>query len=347
MKNIINRCKDIIKEICGQQKMVVVNCFLLAMLCITCIINVLAVRSNKRAVDERISKLSQVSAGVVEYIDENGEIAYYYAKNGVKNENMTGLGEYIRKNVVLYFDGGEWEKDYNGLSEFMGDMCLVRNGVVDYDFTGITLVNDKAYSITRGRVDTCYNGVVCIEGSYYYLKNGSQDDKLNNFIHVAELDEDVYFENGRCGFDSRVLIGDESNYKLIINNRYYNADYSGAVRDKNDICYMFENGQIDTTYDEKYYWDEGFNQGYYLVKGVTAKKKTLLVPTAKKDRLKYVLKGRRDKTYTGIVEQEGKKYYVKNGDCKLTYSGETEIDGKIYEVENGIVVKEVIDDAKK
>lgn len=346
MKEFIADIKKIIHKCCANKEMTSINIALLAMLCVACIVNIFAVLVNENLVEKRKDLESKVSSGVVEYMGENDEPSYFYAINGEKQEDFTGLAEFAKGSKILFFDKGEWVKDYQGMVEYMGDLCFVRDGVMQNDFTGIALADGRAYSILRGRSDPSYDGMVQLDDCYYILQRGAQDVSINEFIYVPELDEEVYFDKGACDFKSRVLIGNAEDYKLVINNRYYDKDYTGAVRDVNDVCYLFRNGYIDESVDGQYYFDEGFNQGYYIEKGVTATDKTILVAEPAKNRLILLTGGRRNKSYTGIINQDGKDYYVKKGNCKLDFNDKVEWDGKVYKVENGIVVEEVGANAK-
>lgn len=346
MKKLFAGMKKKIEDVCGRKELAYINLFLIVMLLVSVAANIYIVKVNKTVINDGEWFADCYYSGIAMEMGADGKADYYYVVNGAKSNKFTGLAANHVDNELMYFKKGKWDAGFNDVVEFMGESYYVRDGKADPWFSGLVVVEKKAYSIKNGRVDSGSDGIVKINDNYYKLKDGIQDSSFTKFTEVEGIDHEIFFQKGKCSFDSRYLKGDQEDYTIIIDNVVLEDDsYDGLVEDKKGNGYMIAAGKIDKDY-EGYVWDSELAKGFLLKNGVTQTDVSELMEFEGEDILRLFENGIFKKNFTGLYEQDGINYYVYKGKCDLTYTDEVKIDDSAYYVENGIVVKEVSTNAK-
>ena len=163
--------------------------------------------------------------------------AYYCYRNGILQENYTGLYEHSSNGRIYYIERGVWSSNYNGLY--------------------VHSINAKAYIINNGLWNRNYTGIYENAGVFYYIKNGIWQEKYDGLYEHSVNGNFYYLEGGvwKRGY--------EGVYKHSINGKYYylkngiwNTSFTGLFK-HGGVYRYFQKGVMSGADAKASYVDSG------------------------------------------------------------------------------------------
>ena len=203
--------------------------------------------------------------------------------------DYTGLWE-TGKSQWTYVENGEKAADYSGAVAGLVDgeeqTLYVRNGDVDFNYTGLGTSEGGWLYFTDGVLDTTYKGFAKGDDSWYWVADGEVDRTYSGARKGTIEDTSGWWhiQDGEVDLDFTGVAKTEKGYWYFTRGRLDSA-YNGIRKVDKDWCY-FTKGKQDKEY-------EGIATNDY---GVW-----------------YVRKGKVDFGYSGKVKHLGRTYKVTNG----------------------------------
>ena len=248
----------------------------------------------------------------------------YMFENGIVDKAYTGIIDLGSKYVYLV--NGETAMTTSGIIDLEEDKYLLTNGEASFNGSQYFGSIMTRYMFVKGKVDKAYTGIIDLGSKYVYLVNG---ETAKNISGLTEIENDIYLlKNGEASFNG--------------------SQYFGSIMTR----YMFVKGKVDKSYTGII--DLG-SKYVYLVNGETAKNISGLTEIENDIYLlkngeasfngsqyfgsimtRYMfVKGKVDKSYTGIIDLGSKYVYLVNGETAKNISGLTEVENDIYLLKNG------------
>lgn len=326
--------------------------------------------------------------GVARGTDQYGNTSTYYVTNGRVDKSFDGLayGSYNGDEGWINFCDGKPKYSYENLVEYNGAWWKMSGYMIDLDYTGAASNESGTWYVRNGQVDFGYTGV--IEGkrgsrSYqYYFINGKANENLTGVFYTTvngaegwygfykgELaTSDDYFEapgrvlsnasgwwyiNPKTGlvdfnYNGLGITEDDDWYHYwYVENGQINFNFNGLynyhTRYYGDILCYITNGQVDPNVNGVYQLTvNGKTNWYGFVRGMQTEDEVLMNPY---DGSWWYTgdDGLVDFSYTGIAErydQNGDKFdswYVKNGQVDFSSNGWVKINNHYVYVRNGML----------
>ena len=250
-------------------------------------------------------------SGLITKIEDNGELvqigeAWCYVKDGMVDENYTGLVEY--NNNWYYVQNGVLEWGERTLVEHNGTWYYVDNSTLDWNYTGLVEYNNNWYYVQNGVLVWGERTLVQYNETWYYVNNSTLDW---NYTGLCEFGGTEYY------IQKGVLIWKENGLTYIdgtwysINNSAVQKGYTGLV-EYNNSWYYVQEGVLRWGEETLVY----HNGTWYYVNNSTL-----------------------DWNYTGLCEFGGTEYYIQKGVLIWEENGLTYIDGTWYSINNSAVQK--------
>ncbi len=255
--------------------------------------------------------------------------------NGVVDYNYKGIG--TNENGTWYLENGKVGFDYTGTyfegnsgyiaedSKVFANVTkntievmkindiwrMVKNGVVNYNYTGIGTNNLGTWLIENGKVTFKYTGIY--------------NDSTGTYI----------IENSKVNSDCTKVIKIDNIWRMVIKG-IVDYKYTGFGTNENGTWYL-ENGKVGFDYTGTKF--EG-NNAYIIeeskVKAMVPKTGEALVKIDTTWRV--VVNGYIDYNYTGIISNNLGTWLVKNGTIKFDYTGNyKDKNGTTYVIEGNKV----------
>lgn len=326
--------------------------------------------------------------GVARGTDQYGNTSTYYVTNGRVDKSFDGLayGSYNGDEGWINFCDGKPKYSYENLVEYNGAWWKMSGYMIDLDYTGAASNESGTWYVRNGQVDFGYTGV--IEGkrgsrSYqYYFINGKANENLTGVFYTkvngaegwygfykGELaTSDDYYEapgrvlsnasgwwyinpkTGLVDFNYNglgITEDDDWYYYWYVENGQINFNFNGLynyhTRYYGDILCYITNGQVDPNVNGVYQLTvNGKTNWYGFVRGMQTEDEVLMNPY---DGSWWYTgdDGLVDFSYTGIAErydQNGDKFdswYVRNGQVDFSSNGWVKINNHYVYVRNGML----------
>ena len=326
--------------------------------------------------------------GVARGTDQYGNTSTYYVTNGRVDKSFDGLayGSYNGDEGWINFCDGKPKYSYENLVEYNGAWWKMSGYMIDLDYTGAASNESGTWYVRNGQVDFGYTGV--IEGkrgsrSYqYYFINGKANENLTGVFYTkvngaegwygfykGELaTSDDYYEapgrvlsnasgwwyinpkTGLVDFNCNglgITEDDDWYHYWYVENGQINFNFNGLynyhTRYYGDILCYITNGQVDPNVNGVYQLTvNGKTNWYGFVRGMQTEDEVLMNPY---DGSWWYTgdDGLVDFSYTGIAErydQNGDKFdswYVRNGQVDFSGNGWVKINNHYVYVRNGML----------
>lgn len=326
--------------------------------------------------------------GVARGTDQYGNTSTYYVTNGRVDKSFDGLayGSYNGDEGWINFCDGKPKYSYENLVEYNGAWWKMSGYMIDLDYTGAASNESGTWYVRNGQVDFGYTGV--IEGkrgsrSYqYYFINGKANENLTGVFYTkvngaegwygfykGELaTSDDYYEapgrvlsnasgwwyinpkTGLVDFNCNglgITEDDDWYHYWYVENGQINFNFNGLynyhTRYYGDILCYITNGQVDPNVNGVYQLTvNGKTNWYGFVRGMQTEDEVLMNPY---DGSWWYTgdDGLVDFSYTGIAErydQNGDKFdswYVRNGQVDFSSNGWVKINNHYVYVRNGML----------
>ena len=326
--------------------------------------------------------------GVARGTDQYGNTSTYYVTNGRVDKSFRGLayGIYNGEEGWINFCDGKPKYSYESLVEYNGAWWKMSGYMIDLDYTGAASNESGTWYVRNGQVDFGYTGV--IEGkkgsrSYqYYFINGKANENLTGVFYTkvngaegwygfykGELatSDDYYEAPGRVlsnasgwwyinpktglvdfNYNGLGITEDDDWYHYwYVENGQINFNFNGLynyhTRYYGDILCYITNGQVDPNVNGVYQLTvNGKTNWYGFVRGMQTEDEVLMNPY---DGSWWYTgdDGLVDFSYTGIAErydQNGDKFdswYVRNGQVDFSSNGWVKINNHYVYVRNGML----------
>lgn len=326
--------------------------------------------------------------GVARGTDQYGNTSTYYVTNGRVDKSFRGLayGSYNGDEGWINFCDGKPKYSYENLVEYNGAWWKMSGYMIDLDYTGAASNESGTWYVRNGQVDFGYTGV--IEGkrgsrSYqYYFINGKANENLTGVFYTkvngaegwygfykGELatSDDYYEAPGRVlsnasgwwyinpktglvdfNYNGLGITEDDDWYHYwYVENGQINFNFNGLynyhTRYYGDILCYITNGQVDPNVNGVYQLTvNGKTNWYGFVRGMQTEDEVLMNPY---DGSWWYTgdDGLVDFSYTGIAErydQNGDKFdswYVRNGQVDFSSNGWVKINNHYVYVRNGML----------
>ena len=182
----------------------------------------------------------------------------------------------------------------------------VKNGQVDWKYTGGFRYGNVWYYIKEGKLDWSFTGLCLYNNTWYYFKNGQLD----------------WGYNGLCLYKDTWL---------CINGGKVNWGYTGLCKYNNTWFYI-KAGRLDWNFT-------GFcryGNGWFYVKGGKLDWNYTGLGTYN-GKLFYAKKGQLDWSYTGLCKYNNSWYYVSGGQVNLGYTGLCPLGNSLFYIKNGLL----------
>ena len=209
----------------------------------------------------------------------------FYIKNGTVVTDINGLHfvkegysvgkseEKIFSNTFCLFENGKVDEDFEGLTEYDGAKCYVKDGEVVTNMNGLYLVSgtddetttdDKFYFFSNGQLQSEYKGLALYDNEWFYLENGYLDTNTNGIVEhdggkfivaVGRIakeanglwqdpkDKKWYFAtNGQIQTQHTGVAGYDGKLFYVIKGELA-TDYKGTI-EYNGVVYEVINGQL-------------------------------------------------------------------------------------------------------
>ena len=326
--------------------------------------------------------------GVARGTDQYGNTSTYYVTNGRVDKSFDGLayGSYNGDEGWINFCDGKPKYSYENLVEYNGAWWKMSGYMIDLDYTGAASNESGTWYVRNGQVDFGYTGV--IEGkrgsrSYqYYFINGKANENLTGVFYTkvngaegwygfykGELatSDDYYEAPGRVlsnasgwwyinpktglvdfNYNGLGITEDDDWYHYwYVENGQINFNFNGLynyhTRYYGDILCYITNGQVDPNVNGVYQLTvNGKTNWYGFVRGMQTEDEVLMNPY---DGSWWYTgdDGLVDFSYTGIAERydqngdEFDSWYVRNGQVDFSSNGWVKIDNHYVYVRNGML----------
>ena len=116
--------------------------------------------------------------------DEQKTVTHKTEAEG-EEQNQVSTASYVEGLTLAQDENGTWYcslngaiyEDYEGIVYCSGSWFYVKNGYVDWNYTGIAQngANGEWYYVKYGRVDWSYTGLCSYNGNWYHIENGYLD----------------------------------------------------------------------------------------------------------------------------------------------------------------------------
>ncbi len=284
-----------------------------------------------------ILKSSKLQSSVTEIMLINK--IYRMVINGKVDYNYTGLG--TNTNGTYYFENGEITFKYKGTIYEGNRAYIIENSKVKVDLptTGTEVVNiDGTWRLVKdGKIDYNYTGLGTNKNGTWYLEKGEVTFKYNGTY--KDSTGTYVIKGSQVQLNSTEIMLIDNVWRMVIKGKV-DYTYTGLGTNANGTYYL-QNGEITFAYKGTIY--EG-NTAYIIEKSkvwVTCTQSTTGLMQIN-GTWRMVINGKVDYNYTGVIYNENGGWILQNGTINFNYNGEyTNIDGSVYGIAKG-KVNEVI-----
>ena len=324
--------------------------------------------------------------GVATGTNQYGYTSTYYVTNGRVDKSFQGLayGSYNGDEGWINFCDGKPKYSDESLVEYNGAWWKMSGYMIDFDYTGAASNESGTWYVRNGQVDFGYTGV--IEGkrwgrSYqYHFINGKANENLTGVFYTTvngaegwygfykgELatSNDYYEVPGRVlsnasgwwyinpktglvdfNYNGLGITGDDGWYHYwYVENGQINFNFNGLynyhIRYYGDVLCCITNGQVDRNVNGVYQLTvNGQTNWYGFVQGMQTENEVLMNPY---DGSWWYTgeDGLVDFSYTGIAFRDNGDgfdgWYVRNGQVDFSGNGWVKIDNYYAYVRNGML----------
>ena len=264
---------------------------------------------------------------------------YRMVINGKVDYNYTGLG--TNTNGTYYFENGEITFKYKGTIYEGNRAYIIENSKVKVDLptTGTEVVNiDGTWRLVKdGKIDYNYTGLGTNKNGTWYLEKGEVTFKYNGTY--KDSTGTYVIKGSQVQLNSTEIMLIDNVWRMVIKGKV-DYTYTGLGTNANGTYYL-QNGEITFAYKGTIY--EG-NTAYIIEKSkvwVTCTQSTTGLMQIN-GTWRMVINGKVDYNYTGVIYNENGGWILQNGTINFNYNGEyTNIDGSVYGIAKG-KVNEVI-----
>ena len=217
-----------------------------------------------------------------------------------------------------FYTDGDINYDFNGLAENYFGTWYVRNGGIDFSFTGFILISEE------NEYGETFN-------TYYYVRNGKVD---YDFVGLVKDPDDGYWwyvDYGTINFYYVGLAKNDYGWWYVEDGT---IDFSYTGMAKNDYGWWYaKNGKLDLTYTGMAKNDYGW---WYMNKGKLDRTYTGMAKN--QYGWWYMNKGKLDRSFVGLAKNQYGWWYIKNGTIDFKYNGYASNQYGTWKVVNGKVV---------
>ncbi len=155
---------------------------------------------------------------------------------------------------------GQLDWSYTGVAPNENGWWYIRNGALDWGYTGLASNEHGWWYITNGALDWNYTGVVSYGDGWWYVKNGQLDW---SYTGVAPNENGWwYIKNGQLDWSYTGVAPNENGW-WYIRNGALDWGYTGLASNENGWWYI-RNGQLDWGYTGEVYHN---GEKYRVVNG--------------------------------------------------------------------------------
>lgn len=166
---------------------------------------------------------------------------------GLMNMDSTGSN-------YLQFKNGLWQLSQNEtLASNEVGWFFVRNGKVDFTYTGLAANENGIFYVQGGAVNFNYTGIVpdnigfttssTPASGFVYIKDGKFDQDADTVAYYAATDTWWKVRNGLVDFTYNGLASNENGW-FYINGGKFDTSYTGPAQNELEIWYI-KNGVVD------------------------------------------------------------------------------------------------------
>ena len=282
------------------------------------------------------------------YIVENSKVV------AVVNKNTTEV--IVINNKWRKVENGEVKYNYEGIGINSNGTWYLKNGTIDFTYTGTCIDNGKTYVVQNNKVMTNYNKVMIVDNVWRKVENGvvnysytgiGNNENGSWYVKDGEVtfrDTLTSFEDNKAYIveNSKVVavVTKDTTEVMVINNKWRKVEngevkynYEGIGINSNGTWYL-KNGTIDFTYTGTCI-DNGKTYVVQNNKVMTNYNKVMIVDNV----WRKVENGVVNYSYTGIGNNENGSWYLENGEVTFNYTGPyTDSSGKVYKIVNSKVI---------
>ncbi len=268
-----------------------------------------------------------------------GNTAYIIEKSKVWATCTKDTTEIIQINGTWRMvKDGEVDYNYTGIGSNKNGTYYVENGAIDFKYTGIYKAQDGNYIVEKNKVRTDYTKLMQINGTWRMVIAGKID---YNYTGITSNENGTYYvQNGGIKFDYTGTVYEGDTAYIIEKSRVWAtcAKDTTEIIQINGTWRMVKAGKVDYNYTGV---GSNANGSYYLENGIITFKYSGIYKTNDGDYVieqskirtdytklmqidgtwRMVIKGKIDYNYTGIGANENGKYYLQNGKITFDYKG--------------------------
>ena len=148
----------------------------------------------------------------------------------------------------FYVRNGAVDYSYTGVAPNENGWWYVKNGKVDFSYTGIAQNEYGWWRIENGKVNFKFTGLAQNENGWWYLKDGKVDFSYNGIVQNSAGWWVVV--NGKVDFTYNGLANNEHGWFMIQKGKV-NFDYNGLAMNKNGT-WVLKEGKVDFDFSGDY-----------------------------------------------------------------------------------------------
>lgn len=232
-------------------------------------------------------------------------------------------------NEWVYVKNGVVQYDYTGIRDNCNGWWRIENGVVNFNYTGLADNENGRFYIEDGKVNFDFTGIIQDGGNLVYVENSKV---RYDYTGIKQYyNEWLYIKNGVVDY-SYTGIAENENGWWRVENGVVNFDYTGLADNENGRFYI-EDGRVN--FDYTGFMQDG-NDLVYLIESKVRYDYNSIEDN--NGEWLYINNGKVDYSYTGIAENENGEFFIKDGKVDFSYTGTINQDDYMYSVREGWVV---------
>ena len=231
------------------------------------------------------------------------------------------------------------------------EWVYVKNGVPQYDYTGIRDNCNGWWRVENGVVNFDYTGLADNENGRFYIEDGRVNFDFTGIMQDG--DNLVYIEKSTVRYDY-TGIKQYYNEWLYIKNGVVDYSYTGIAENENG-WWRVEGGKVNFNYNGL---ADNENGRFYIVNGRVNFDYTDIIPDGdywvyvENSKVRYDYTGIRENIngwwriesgivnfkFKGIAANENGEFFIKNGKVDFSYTGTINQDDYMYSIRDGRVI---------
>ena len=232
-------------------------------------------------------------------------------------------------NEWVYVKNGVVQYDYTGIRDNCNGWWRIENGVVNFNYTGLADNENGRFYIEDGKVNFDFTGIIQDGGNLVYVENSKV---RYDYTGIKQYyNEWLYIKNGVVDY-SYTGIAENENGWWRVENGVVNFDYTGLADNENGRFYI-EDGRVN--FDYTGFMQDG-NDLVYLIESKVRYDYNSIEDN--NGEWLYINNGIVNFKFTGIAANENGEFFIKDGKVDFSYTGTINQDDYMYSVREGWVV---------